>query len=172
MGWTWANWSSNKEALEDELSGMKIVDHSIKGNTGFAAVETKDGKIFGLVAMFKRDSDGIGIKLIDESMGPAQIDCPKRILNKLTPLDELYAADQGEYARDWRAACHAFHNRPKPPKLKEGMTVRFPEPLDFGPFEEQEFIVQKLDGRLYFEARNGRKCRILGYTKMMYEVVE
>ena len=42
-------------------------------------------------------------KEMDESVGPVQDNCPRRIIRKLTPIEEMpYAND---YSREWRLRC-------------------------------------------------------------------
>ena len=59
------------------------------------------------VVFFERDArNGRSIKPLDEAMGPWPCECPKRILDHLSPsliVDAL----------DWRARCKQFHEEQK-----------------------------------------------------------
>lgn len=170
MGWdSNPSWKSKEEALYDLLEGdgYHIVEKSIKGDVGYCAVKHPKGYVFGLVALFSKQDIGYAVKLMDESMGPHCFDCPKKVLHALTPLDEMYAEGEGKYARDWRREVERFHARPR---LKDDDIVRFSERVFFDHFHEDVFTVVKSGRETLFRARNGRLCRIKGYTSMMYEV--
>lgn len=171
MGWTSSpEWQTKQQALEGDLD-MPILDKSFIGNVAYVAVQKENGQVFGLVAMFSKDSTGYAVKLVDESMGPYQFDCPKRILDKLTPLDELYEEGRGTYAKEWREACYSLHAKPKV-RLEDGMRVRFANMMDFGSFEANEFMVVKRDRKVLFQTDDGILCRVPGYTKKPFEVVK
>src|SRR3546814_11745666 len=86
------------------------------------------GEIFAIVCLVRwnpRAKDGyiFGYKVMEESLGPCEADCPARILDLLTPPDK-------EYAREWRTRCRAnleFRARP----LADGDRNRPPAPRPF-----------------------------------------
>lgn len=172
MGWISNQyWKTKEEALFDsvEEGGYQIVEKSIKGNVGYCAVRHPKGYVFGLVALFAKDDIGYAIKLMDESVQPCHYDCPKKVINALTPLDELYGEGEGKYARIWREQVATFQQCPR---LHDEDVVHFSERISFNHFEEEEFTVVKSGKETLFRARNGQLCRITGYTKLMYEVTK
>jgi len=93
-----------KKELDQWIVGDNLADSALVGSTYYAAVRDRsEGRIFGLVALTSvnnKDPDfNISVKLMDETMGPCQYTCPKRILDKLTPTDD-------EYALEWRNRCY------------------------------------------------------------------
>jgi len=64
-----------------------------------------------------------GYKDMDETMGPYSYDCPRSILDKLTPTDH-------EYALKWRRECE--RRLELNARLKPGSVVEFKEELSFG----------------------------------------
>jgi hypothetical protein len=93
----------------------------------YYAVETiETGEVFGLVAITGRDRDMVYTKLVDESMGPSDRDCPPKILNLLSePAPNEWAAEWREDSRKRAAAKAAM------PKVKAGDTIKFAEPIKF-----------------------------------------
>ena len=75
----------------------------VKRNTMFAAVRLRaTGQVVAFVFLIRwsRDVYNFSYKDMTEFSGPGEIECPKRILKLLTPLnDEL---DPNGYARKWR----------------------------------------------------------------------
>ena len=68
------------------------------------------GAVVCLLEHATRDYYNFGYKDIDETMGPAESECPERILKQLTPLES--AAYQSmcssvDYAKDWRDRCRS-----------------------------------------------------------------
>lgn len=58
-------------------------------------------------------------------MGPCEAECPVAILDLLTPTD-------AEYAVAWRERCRAAVSaRSKHPRLRNGWTLTFDEPIAF-----------------------------------------
>lgn len=89
---------------EDETHRWEVVDAVLRGSTAYAAVKrtvkaTGEFKIFAVVMLSSYGRDHyLMIKSMDESQGPYAYNCPKRIIERLTPTDS-------EYALRWRAAC-------------------------------------------------------------------
>ena len=103
---------------EDALPGYEIVDleeekrRPVDGEQEFsvfyAALRRKDRNyVFGCVVLVKAYRDQgkreVMWKEMDESVGPSYDGCPRRIIQKLTPIDSMpYAND---YSREWRQRC-------------------------------------------------------------------
>lgn len=167
MGWTGTEITPGrrmgaKDILRQEFSEdfmTKLVDVAKVGSTIYGAFE-HDGRIVGLVVLTSRENGWLYTKPMDEDMGPAESDCPARILDKLTPTDH-------EYAQAWRERCRFNLARRANSKLAKGARVRFTEPLSFtrgygsaSLFEYigrgTQFMALTDDGAYRFTARLGR----------------
>ena len=74
-----------------------------------------------------REAEGyiFGYKDMTEHMGPCEAECPAAVLDLLTPTD-------AEYAMAWRERCRAAVTaRAKRPRLRNGWTLVFEEPITF-----------------------------------------
>lgn len=72
---------------------------ALSGKVIYAAVRASgSNRIFGLVLLTERRNGLLFTKPISEDMGPAEDDCPARILDLLT-------APSNENARNWRYRC-------------------------------------------------------------------
>lgn len=148
MGWTYrhkpASVSAKDEIIEElscdnDAARWVVLAISMKGGVAYAATELirkfkngklnmKTRKVFATVVLTgyaRNDYYNFGTKVIDESMGPCECECPVKILDLLTPTER-------EYELDWRAACRANAAKPKAPTLVEGDVIKFKDPLSFG----------------------------------------
>ena len=109
MGWSYTFKPSSMSVADffkKEFKGEfgKVIGCAVKGmRTAYLAYEiTKDGerKVFAFVCLlnYSKDHYNFGYKDMDESMGPYYYDCPKRILDLLTPTDNVNALE-------WRKEC-------------------------------------------------------------------
>lgn len=114
-------------------------------------IEAETGKrdVWAAVFLVKfvplgQDGCNFGWKDMDETMGPCEADCPRRILELLTPTDN-------EYANDWRARCWAKINRPRPPKLANGDSFKWGgrRYTVTGNFGRKGYQVRRDDGAIY-----------------------
>jgi hypothetical protein len=144
MGWTTFNFNgTKKEFLESEFNREPnwgtIIDSSIVGSTIYAAVKLgsnhgeRAGLITALIIMTsnnKKEHYNFGYKDMTEGCGPHFYKCPKRIINLLSPVDDLYDADSSarEYATNWRNKCT---DKPKLAKIPFGAIIKTKEPLRF-----------------------------------------
>ena len=75
---------------------------------------------------------------MDETCGPYNCDCPKAILDLLTPTDS-------EWANKWRQACReTLANKAKPNalnKLPIGTVIKFIAPYDMGQYKKGDEII-------------------------------
>ena len=144
MGWTYTHKPDGEPvkacfARRFTVNGEnRLVDLAVvKVRTGYGAYRCDDGRIIGLVILldYKRDDwYNFGYKDQDEQMGPYEYDCPERILKLLSPLPEPVEGepDPWEYAREWRKRCWSnILARRSQPTVRNGMTVRFAEPIRF-----------------------------------------
>ena len=71
------------------------------GNRIYVPIPEEEQEVFAVVFLTSVDSKdyfNFSYKDMDETMGPVQCDCPKSILDKLSPTDN-------EYALAWRQRC-------------------------------------------------------------------
>lgn len=148
MGWTSyhathykANGTIDKKAECDAyfMEGLnrghfEVLKSVMKGNTYYAAVQNKLRKIDNhvykpiengdvwaaifLVGINNNDYYNFAYKDMDETCGPCYYDCPKSILNLLTPTDN-------EYANEWRTKCLEKAKQPKLSDLPIGTMIKF-----------------------------------------------
>ena len=93
-------------------------------------IPANERQVFGVVFLTSTDSKdyyNFSYKDMDESMGPCYYDCPKGILDLLTPTDS-------EWANNWRAKCREQLEKKKNPdalsKLPEGSVIKVVLPFD------------------------------------------
>lgn len=94
----------------DLLGKEHVVDAAVKSGTLYAAVRhEKDPSIVRGVVCITDWSVGPGkfaYKIIDECEGPYYFDCPKRVIDLLTPLSTEFDGELGaENALRWRSRC-------------------------------------------------------------------
>ena len=108
MGWTYQNKPKYIKVIdflkkEFEWENCEVIDGSVvKYRTAYLACRIKStGRVFAVVCMldYKRgDYHNFGYKDMDEDMLPFYFDCPKRILNLLTPPET-------REGKAWRSIC-------------------------------------------------------------------
>lgn len=115
MGWTWYNATNYKNGKIDRKAECdklftdehyKVLKSCMKGSVWYAAVEYhKEEKriVFAAIVLTKTcdrnfEYYNFGYKDMDETMGPFRYDCPKSIIDLLTPTDN-------ECANEWRRKC-------------------------------------------------------------------
>lgn len=172
MGWTTMHYTGTaKQFFIDRYKNepnFEIVDIAIKNfrDVYIAVKNLKDGYIYCQTYMLyrapKSSYENFGYKPISEFMGPVNAQCPKRILDKLTPLDELvekfnYTEDGVEYARGWRKRCLESIEFSK--KLSSGAVIKTDVPLDFTSGNSYQYFKKK-GKRWYAIANYGTKAEI------------
>jgi hypothetical protein len=142
-----------------------VVDSAMVGSTYYAAVrhvtpEQPAGYVFGAIVLTRNPASGFGWKDMDESMGPYEVACPLRILNKLTPIENMPGgAARNDYAAQWRENVRQYHRdragRTATAKaFRAGDMLRLPEPIRFrSGLTADTFTVQVI-------TRQGRKQTI------------
>ena len=148
MGWLFSHrepkreplkeWIIDKVNCEDESRSWKVLDCAIVNfSTAYMAAEyvnKKDGsrRVIALVLLIRHHRGEYcnwGYKDMDETMGPCENQCPKRILELLTPLTE-----EDGYAKQWRLDC--WKNIALSEKLKPGVKINTKEKVSFGSYGE------------------------------------
>lgn len=115
--------------------------------TYYAAVEIlrsdDERRVIAAVCLVRynpRDREGyvFGYKDMDETMGPCEAECPAAILDLLTPTTNVHALA-------WRERCRvAVTHRTSRPKLHNGQTIVFAEPITFADgasFSRMEVVI-------------------------------
>lgn len=133
MGWTHTSrpsWQTPSQFIrehfswESERHTNKVIETSVKLTEAYAAVEridkaTGERTVWALVLLIHhmpRSYYNFGYKDMDETMGPYYFNCPAKILDLLTPIDN-------DYANTWRAKCREALARKK--KMPAGTIIRF-----------------------------------------------
>lgn len=123
--------------MEDMNEGWyKIEASAMKGSVYYAAVtplKRMNGKIeeaipaheqktFAVVMLTSAKRKGIysnfAYKLMDESMGPRECDCPKKILKLLSPTES-------EWANEWRKKCEENQKKVSLSSLAVGTKIKW-----------------------------------------------
>ena len=141
-----------KEATEAGYS-TTIVASSFVGKVWYAAAHIVcpagterylDGADFTTAYVFLtcgNERGGFGYKDMTETMGPCEVDCPKYILDKLTPVEAMPYAG---YAAEWRAACHAKRAEKRGSAMVKpapGDRIVLPEPISYSGLMLRDFTV-------------------------------
>lgn len=143
-------------------------------------IPVNEQRVFGVIFLTStnmKDYYNFAYKDIDESCGPFQCDCPKGILDLLSPTDN-------EYALEWRKACRENLAKKKSPnafnKLPVGTVIRVVMPFNTKYFRQgQDVKLQKQhkfgSNRTHWITLTGFPCRFTaGLMKQLqdcYEVV-
>ena len=120
---------------EDENRKCEVLKSSMVGSTYYAAVKSLN-KTNGfervcaaicLTSTNSKDYFNFAYKDMDETCGPYKYDCPKGILDLLSPTDN-------EYALEWRKQCYESLAKKKSgnslSKLPEGSVIKVVLPFD------------------------------------------
>ena len=115
------------------------------GNEIVIDIPTNDQKVFGavfLTSVDTKDYFNFSYKDMDESCGPCYYDCPKGILDLLTPTDS-------EWANNWRTKCREQLEQKKNPnalnKLPVGTIIQVTMPFDTHYFSKGEVVKLRKD---------------------------
>ena len=114
---------------EDDARKVEVLKSSMVGGTYYAAVKSHNktngyeyvGAVVCLTSIDNKDYFNFAYKDMDETMGPYNYDCPKGILDLLTPTEN-------ECANNWRKQCYENITRKKNPnslnKLPAGTVIK------------------------------------------------
>lgn len=109
---------------------LKKYNKDINGNEIIMDIPINEQQVFGVVFLTSIDNQdyyNFSYKDMDESMGPCYYDCPKGILDLLTPTDS-------EWANNWRTKCRERIEKKNNPnalnKLPEGTVIKVTLPFD------------------------------------------
>ena len=127
------NWSKHDDATGDR---HEVIASAMVGSVWYGALKITyastpgTSRVVALVFLTsQRKGEGFGWKDMSEDMGPNECDCPKRILDLLTPTES-------EYAREWRDRCNARRSEKARQRkvisaLTPGTVIRFGHPITF-----------------------------------------
>lgn len=113
---------------EDSYNGayhLKNLKSAMVGSTYYAAIERtnkdnpEDRIVFAVICLTSTDMTdyhNFAYKDMDETCGPYKCDCPKGILDLLTPTDS-------EFANAWRKKCYEAHAKKKDPNALKNLPV-------------------------------------------------
>lgn len=140
MGWTYyhateykPNGTVDRKAECDKLLSkpishpFTILKSRMVGTTYYAAVQTEDENhlpyVAAIVILTHGSAGGdryynFGYKAISEESGPTAADCPKSILNLLTPTTN-------QWANEWRKRCQEKMDKTKLRDLPVGTKIKF-----------------------------------------------
>lgn len=116
----------------DGYRRWKVLKSSMVGTIYYGAIEISTPTDRDVVAVvFKTYTDGgdFGYKDMDETMIPCYYDCPKSILDLLTPTDN-------EYANEWRRLCR----EKKPSEIKK---AKIGDRIKWTRYDGSEYILIK-----------------------------
>jgi len=149
MGWTFTHREkgiSNKDWFAREYDGhdyevLDVASGSLNRNNVYIALRLPSGKVLAVPCLTRwrpNDEFNFGWKDMSEDMGPNICDCPQRIMDLLSPIDELFPdkdSSSREWAQAWRDRVAAFREKMNNKlKLRDDMLVMVPYDLDFSNF--------------------------------------
>lgn len=115
-------------------------DKDANGERVIVDIPTDEQQVFGAVFLTSTDSKdyfNFSYKEMDETVGPCYYDCPKGILDLLTPTDS-------EWANNWRAKCRERLEKKKNPnalnKLPAGTIIQVTMPFDTKFFKKGDIV--------------------------------
>jgi len=153
MGWTYTRREPHQKHIDffrTEFDGPhhQLLDISGTLGTLYGAMRVsrpeQEPFVIGLVVLTNwRHGDRLynfGWKDMSEEMGPCEARAPRRILDLLTPLDEMER--RGIFtdgsARNWRTRCEENLARRSRLRLKKGMIIRTPHLIRFTDGQEHD----------------------------------
>ena len=135
------------------------------------------GAVVFLTSTNMKDYYNFSYKDMCESMGPCQCECPKGILDVLTPTDN-------KYANEWRAVCYKHHEEKKKykanglSKLPVGSVIKVTMPFDTRMYRKGD-VVTLTKGYAYglkrpawFSARARFVASLMKNLEGHYEVIK
>lgn len=151
------------------IGKFEVLKSTMVGSVYYAAVkrtkfatetEPEDSKVFAAVCLTsidRKDYFNFSYKDMDESCGPCYYDCPKGILDLLSPTEN-------EWVNNWRAKCRENLEKKKDPNalsnLPVGTIIQVTMPFDTKYFTEGDVVKLRKD-------RNGRTNRTAWYVAQM-----
>ena len=148
------------------------------GNEIIVDIPTNEQQVFGAVFLTStnnKDHLNFSYKDMDESYGPCYYDCPKGILDLLTPTNN-------EYAINWRAKCREQLEKKRNPNalcnLPEYTIIKVVLPFDTQRYSEGDELTltkRKWGSRTKWFINGSNCCFTTGMMKVLednYEIVK
>lgn len=165
--------------VERNPSPYKLLDIAIVAlsEAYMAVLDTRDGKVRAWTFMIRTGSRkthwNFGYKDMSEDMGPCMYRCPKRILDRLSPVEECYSTvSSQEWATKWREANRLVHKRRQAASdLHPGDRIRLTSPLRFqdGTMRDTFTVLECLRRRRRFKADDGAFCTIGSFDHLEFD---
>jgi len=169
-----AQFSYSREA-EGGTTGLQVLASSCPQNrTYYAAAQVVNngvgGEVFAIVCKVlwnpnSKTGEQFGYKDMDEAMGPCEDNCPRHILDLLTPTTR-------EHALDWRRRCAANLER-RGRKVEDGDRIKLPTAVTFTDGHvADEFIVEKRGRRFTLrDPTTGGRYRLSRFMELPWTVL-
>ena len=193
MGWTtFHETRTAKEYFTDmcaRIEDIELVDIAIVSfRTAYLAVRDKKlGYTYCAVYLLHRAPKSyynFGYKDMSEFAGPCVTDCPKRIIDKLTPLDEIEKLDSnvGEsslrWAKEWREnVLETIAKKKERNSSLKNAVLKTKEPLEFTSGAFFQYFTKR--GKQVFaikdfgtEYEQKFPVRIRGWNNIAFDVIE
>lgn len=153
---TWDNEKSSARCLKASMVKRRVVYAAVERVTK----ETGEKQVFAAVCLlhFTRSKDGynFGYKDITEFYGPSESDCPKVILDMLSPLPEPPNNDCGiAWAKKWRERCYANLKARKELKFAIGTKIVYTNPIAFSDGSKPTVLICRRAKPLRFTDETG-----------------
>lgn len=150
---------SNYEVLKSAMVGSvyyaavkalkRYGDKNENGERTIVDVPVDEQQVFAVVfltSVNNKDHFNFSYKDMDETVGPCYYDCPKGILDLLTPTDN-------KWANEWRAKCYERLEKKKNPNalnnLPIGTIIQVTMPFDTTYFKEGDIVQLRKDKSYY-----------------------
>ena len=183
MGWLYTNKPAGMSMRDffserfDHENG-KVLDVAMVGWTeAYIAYEVtnNDGtkNVIGIACLINFCPNdpycNFGYKAMEETMGPSISNCPRRILEKLTPTTHKWAIE-------WRERCwqKVRQREAKRGLLKDGDLIRFAHPISFtNGYAGDTFRVEKKRNKVRFRPPSSFTLyRIKNWQYLDFEILE
>ena len=145
MGWTsYSMHKPIKEWFKETWNGDKyeVVDSAlVKRNTLYGAVKVKEtGEIFCAVFLIRWSQSyyNFSYKNLTEHSGPCQCECPQKIMNLLSPLDD--SNDPNGWAREWRKRVNDHWTKLSIMKEKKDFVIKSKNPISFTNGQQYQYF--------------------------------
>lgn len=141
-GMSFREWANNKYTFENDDIKHTVIDAAlVKRTTGYIACERlskKDGVkyIYCLVVLIRwenGDNWNMMIKEVDETCGPYECECPKKIFKLLSPVRKLRAMGNSfKWSKNWRNKVVQYHKKcDVVQQITNGDILRFNKKIKF-----------------------------------------
>ena len=149
--------------------------HAVSTRKACYIAAERDGKVIPFIVPFSRGSnlpndwrspEDYSYKIMNETDGPYQRECPEKILKALTPAEILYDITSRSYERaaGWRSRCwkNIVHRKSVDKRMPEkGAWVRFKNPITFT--DNTRHQIMRFQGKNNFACPNGGRYILRGW---------